>query len=61
MLKEDPRLELIEIFEIMKQLLAALDYSHKQGVIHRDIKPANLMLLPGLKLKVMDFGIARLE
>jgi serine/threonine protein kinase len=55
------RYELIEIFEIMKQLLAALDYSHKQGVIHRDIKPANLMLLPGLKLKVMDFGIARLE
>ena len=55
------RFELIEIFEIMKQLLAALDYSHKQGVIHRDIKPANLMILPGPKVKVMDFGIARLE
>ena len=55
------RFELIEIFEIMKQLLAALDYSHKQGVIHRDIKPANLIILPGPKVKVMDFGIARLE
>jgi serine/threonine-protein kinase len=55
------RFELIEIFEIMKQLLAALDYSHKQGVIHRDIKPANLIVLPGPKVKVMDFGIARLE
>ena len=55
------RYELIEVFEIMKQLLAALDYSHKQGVVHRDIKPANLMILPGPKVKVMDFGIARLE
>ena len=56
------RYELIEVFEIMKQLLGALDYSHKQGVVHRDVKPANLMIiLPGPKLKVMDFGIARLE
>ena len=54
------RYETIEIFEIMKQLLTALDYSHKQGVVHRDIKPANLMILPGTKLKIMDFGIARL-
>jgi serine/threonine protein kinase len=55
------RFELIDVFEIMKQLLAALDYSHKQGVVHRDIKPANLMIMPGTKVKVMDFGIARLE
>jgi serine/threonine protein kinase len=55
------RFEVIEIFEIMKQLLTALDYSHKQGVVHRDIKPANLMIiLPGPKVKIMDFGIARL-
>ncbi len=54
------RFELIEVFEIMKQLLAALDYSHKQGVVHRDIKPANLMILPGPKVRIMDFGIARL-
>ena len=55
------RFELIDIFELMKQLLTALDYSHKQGVVHRDIKPANLMVvLPGPKLKVMDFGIARI-
>jgi serine/threonine protein kinase len=59
--REHRRFELIDVFEIMKQLLGALEYSHKQGVVHRDIKPANLMILPGPKVKVMDFGIARLE
>ncbi|MEO7743958.1 MAG: serine/threonine-protein kinase [Usitatibacter sp.] len=59
-LSSGKRFETIEVFEIMKQLLAALDYSHKQGVVHRDIKPANLMILPGPKVKIMDFGIARL-
>ena len=60
-LAEGPKPELIEIFEIMKQILAALDYSHRQGVVHRDIKPANIMIMPGPKVKIMDFGIARLE
>ena len=55
------RFDLIDVFELMKQLLLALDYSHRQGVVHRDIKPANLMILPGMKLKIMDFGIARIE
>jgi len=61
LLAQGARYGLIEIFEIMKQLLGALDYSHKQGVVHRDVKPANLMVMPGPKVKVMDFGIARLE
>ena len=60
-LNDGPKLGVIDVFEIMKQLLAALDYSHKQGVVHRDIKPANVMILPDNKVKVMDFGIARLE
>jgi serine/threonine-protein kinase len=54
------RFDLIDVLELMKQLLAALDYSHRQGVVHLDIKPANLMVLPGPTLKVMDFGIARI-
>ena len=61
MLADGVRFDLIEVFEIMKQLLGALDYSHKQGVVHRDIKPANLMITTGPKVKIMDFGIARLE
>ncbi|SBT07345.1 Serine/threonine protein kinase [Candidatus Accumulibacter aalborgensis] len=53
--------ELIDVFEVMKQLLAALDYSHKHGVVHRDIKPSNIMVLAGMKIKIMDFGIARIQ
>lgn len=41
-------------------VLAALDYSHKAGIVHRDIKPANVMFCPDTNsVKVMDFGIAR--
>jgi len=61
LMRERGRFELIDVFEVMKQLLAALDYSHRNGVVHRDIKPSNVMVLSGMKIKVMDFGVARIE
>jgi len=45
--------------EITAEVLTALEYSHRNGIIHRDIKPGNVMLTPGGVAKVMDFGIAR--
>ena len=40
------------------QILAALDYAHKT-VVHRDMKPENVMILPGERVKVLDFGLAK--
>ena len=53
------RVPLNRALEIGEGILAALEYSHEQGIIHRDIKPANIMITDQGDVKVMDFGIAR--
>ncbi|QWF80391.1 Stk1 family PASTA domain-containing Ser/Thr kinase [Amycolatopsis sp. CA-230715] len=45
--------------EVMADVSAALDFSHRHGIIHRDVKPANVMITKNGAVKVMDFGIAR--
>ncbi len=49
-----------DVAAIGSELLRALAYAHQQGVVHRDIKPQNVMLNADGRVKVMDFGIARL-
>src|SRR5438093_1471108 len=42
-----------------RQMLGALGFAHKNGIVHRDIKPHNVVVAPDGRLKVTDFGIAR--
>src|SRR3989337_751142 len=53
------RFELKEAVRIMCELLDALDFAHEGGIVHRDIKPANVMLDGNARVKLADFGVAR--
>jgi len=55
------RFSIGEATNILLQLLDALDYSHRHGVVHRDIKPANIMITEDRQVKVADFGIAKID
>jgi serine/threonine protein kinase len=50
-----------DVVSIMAQLLDALDYAHEHEVVHRDVKPANIIIMRNGRIKLADFGIARLE
>ena len=53
------RFELKEAVRIMCELLDALEFAHEAGIVHRDIKPANVMLDSQARVKLADFGVAR--
>ncbi|MEP6925823.1 MAG: serine/threonine-protein kinase [Pyrinomonadaceae bacterium] len=64
-LEEEKNLPLSWTLDILEQTCAAVDEAHRQGIIHRDLKPDNIWLEPnargGYTVKVLDFGIAKLE
>src|SRR5688572_10156179 len=54
------RFEAREFVRMMCELLSALEYAHQAGIVHRDIKPANIMLDGQSRVKLMDFGVAKI-
>ena len=59
-LEEGTRFKPEKVIGLVSQVAAALDYAHSRGVVHRDIKPSNLIVHEADKVKVTDFGIAKL-
>jgi len=63
-LAEEERLPLDWVVDILEQVCSAVHEAHQQGVVHRDLKPDNIWLEPnglgGYRVKVLDFGIAKL-
>ena len=63
-LSEESRLPLDWVVDIVEQICSAVDDAHHQGIVHRDLKPDNIWLEPtrlgGYRVKVLDFGIAKL-
>lgn len=57
---KDREMSLDEVYEIVDAICAALENAHENNVVHRDLKPANILLTTDFKVKVSDFGIARL-
>ncbi len=58
-LAAEQRIQPRRALEMIADICAALEFSHRHGIIHRDIKPGNVMVTQNGQVKVMDFGIAR--
>lgn len=59
-IKEEGTLKPDQAIPFFCQILDAFEYAHKQGVVHRDIKPANIFIEKDNKVKILDFGIAKI-
>ncbi len=59
-LSGQPPIAPAQLFSVLAQTAAALDYAHQKGIVHRDIKPANIMIAADGTTKITDFGIAKI-
>jgi len=55
------KMTLEDKLDVTEQICEGLAFAHAHDVVHRDLKPANIHLLPGGKVKIMDFGLARMS
>jgi eukaryotic-like serine/threonine-protein kinase len=60
MLGEKNKFTYDQIAGTIAQVAEALDYAHRKGIIHRDVKPANIIITTDAKVKITDFGIAKI-
>jgi len=58
---ESKGLRITEALDIARQIIEALDAAHEKGIVHRDLKPANIKITPQGAVKVLDFGLAKLD
>ncbi|HEX4965017.1 MAG TPA: serine/threonine-protein kinase [Thermoanaerobaculia bacterium] len=61
LLQGEQALPLAFVLDVIAQVGDALDYAHSNRVVHRDVKPANILITTDNKVKITDFGIARLD
>lgn len=61
LLKTQQKLSFEQINRLFLGICDGLNYAHQQGIIHRDIKPANIIVLDDDRIKIADFGIAKIE
>ncbi len=60
-IKKEAPFVLERVLFYAEQVASAIDYAHSKGIVHRDIKPENIIVLEDGRVKILDFGIARID